>query len=496
MLTPPASGIVPELAAAPPLALPGLVMRRAGALAVLCLVLALLLGLWQSQKDMRDELADAIASAQLTVLLAELSTLSDDEALARIAALQPVREARHLHLEVRDAQGRERIGEPQLPSDAWPMRIALALNQRLFPPPPSQRVEWSVTRSDGSRWQLALVASSDREQREALSNWLAMFGVLLLGCVGLLAVMRWSLARSFAPLARLLAAIGALGGRDHAQQIGALPAMPVRELDAIAQALRRLADSLAEAQAARRVLAQQVFSLQEDERTRLARELHDEFGQRLTALRADAAWLARRVASDGDAAQVVEGMSAQCRLIHEDIRALLARLRPLPLADDGRGEPPARLAELLRSLAAGGSPAADRGLALDLEMTMHTADGRTLPWPMDDDAAPRLPRALVLALYRASQEALTNAARHAQARRVQLALRLEDGQRLRWSVRDDGVGLSDAAQAMRHGSGLASLQERIWSLGGELRFSSGIDGRGLGLEATLPLAQRDEDTAR
>ncbi|MGA0612049.1 sensor histidine kinase [Caldimonas sp. KR1-144] len=470
-------------------------MRRAGALALLCLVLALLLGLQRAQQDMRDELADAVAGARLTALLSGLSTLTDDEALARVAALQPARDARHLHLEVRDAQGRERLAAPAPPADAWPMRAALALNQRLFPPPPSQRVEWSVARPDGTRWQLALVASSDREQREALSNWLAMFGVLLLGCAGLLAVMRWSLAHSFAPLARLLAAIGALGdpARDAPRAIAALPAMPVRELEAIAQALRRLAASLDEAQAARRVLAQQVFSLQEDERTRLARELHDEFGQRLTALRADAAWLARRNAHDAEAASVIEGMSAQCRLIHDDIRALLARLRPLPLADDGRGEAPARLAELLESLSRSGSPAADRGLALDLAMQRRAADGSVLPWPTEnDEAAPRLPRALVLALYRASQEALTNAARHAQARRVRLALTLEDAAgaaspRLRWSVRDDGIGLADIS-AMRQGTGLASLQERIWSLGGELRFGPGLDGRGLGLEATLPLA--------
>lgn len=468
-------------------------MRRAGALAVLCLVLALLLGLYRAQQDMREELADAVAAAQLTAVLANLRRLGDDEALAQLEALQPARDARHLHLEVRDALGRQRLGAAAPAPDPWPMRIALAVNQRLFPPPPSQRIQWTVVRPDGSPWQLALVASSDREQREALSNWLAMFGVLLVGCAGMLLVMRWSLARSFAPLARLLAAIGSLGREagDAPRPMAALPAMPVRELEAIAQAVRGLDASLAEAQAARRVLAQQVFSLQEDERARLARELHDEFGQRLTALRADAAWLSRRVAGDPEAAGVVDGMSAQCRLIHEDIRALLARLRPLPLADDGRGDAPARLAELLSSLARSGSPAADRGLALDLETSRTSVDGGTLPWPTDDDAtAARLPRAMVLALYRASQEALTNAARHAQATRVRLALELDEGQAcVRWSVRDDGIGLADTAAAMRQGTGLASLQERIWSLGGELRLGPGLDGRGLGLDATLPLAE-------
>ena len=73
---------------------------------------------------------------------------------------------------------------------------------------------------------------------------------------------------------------------------------------------------------------------------RLARELHDEFGQRLTALRVDAAWLARRAADtpamQGQVQQVVDGMADQCRQIQRDIRGLLARLQPF-----GDGRPPA-----------------------------------------------------------------------------------------------------------------------------------------------------------
>ena len=109
--------------------------------------------------------------------------------------------------------------------------------------------------------------------------------------------------------------------------------MPVRELEAVAALLRHLAGALDAAQARRRLLSQQLLSLQEDERARLARGLHDEFGQRLTALRVDAAWLSRRLAGQAEAAPVIAGMAAQCKQIQHDIRSWLTRLQPFGPAE-------------------------------------------------------------------------------------------------------------------------------------------------------------------
>ena len=327
-------GEVPELR--PPQGLSRLVMRRAGALALLCLLLALALGLLRAQRDMGEELEDALAAARTAALLSQLATKADAPALAALRELQPAHEVRHLHLELRDGQGRELIGPPQAPPVRGPAAWLLGLHGWLFPPPPAQAVEWALARPDGSRWQVRLVASADREQREALLNWAEMFALLLGGCLGMLALLQWSLRRSLAPLQPVLAAIEALERGDAAAMQGLPARMPVRELDAVAGALKRLSASLAEAESARRVLAQQVFSLQEDERARLARELHDEFGQRLTALRADAAWLQRSLADQPALREVVDGMAEQCRLIHEDTRALLARLRPIGLDADSR----------------------------------------------------------------------------------------------------------------------------------------------------------------
>jgi two-component system, NarL family, sensor histidine kinase UhpB len=250
--------------------------------------------------------------------------------------------------------------------------------------------------------------------------------------------------------------------------------MPIRELQSIAQALHGLQQALHGEATQRRILSQQLLTLQEDERQRLARELHDEFGQQLTGLRVDAAWLAQRLAHEPQQQQVAEAIAERCGNVQQDIRSLLTRLQPL--ASHAGAESAARLAELLVALMGGWSRSATQSCAFELRLVTRHADGRAAPWPRSDDDTP-LPRDLVLAIYRISQEALTNVARHARAARATLSLVLHRdadsrAQAIDWSLRDDGVGLPDPAQALQRGTGLASLKERVWAQGSELEFSA------------------------
>jgi len=226
--------------------------------------------------------------------------------------------------------------------------------------------------------------------------------------------------------------------------------------------------------------------------------LHDEFGQRLTALRVDAAWLARQVAGDARLQQVVDGMARQCALVQADIRSLLTRLQPFgPVSPNGAlAEPLDSGVALLQALVAswqGGGP--EPGLACSLHLAWQDAAGQPQPWPEADAArALCLPRPLWLALYRISQEALTNVARHADARTAGLRLHLRggrqpgDGLRVDWQAWDDGIGLPQAdgelpadgvlpvAAVLPRGNGLAGLQERVWAQGGTLQCSPAQPG--------------------
>ena len=496
--------------AAPPLDLPRLVMRRASVLGALVLLLALLLGLGRMDQDIGDEVDAAMSLAGTMARLGQLAQTDDRSALASLAALQAENPLRHLALQVHAQDGSLLLGPPPPAPAPAALRWLLQWHQHWMSAADARRVAWTVPRADGRRWTVSLAASHDSERREAMTNLLATLGLLLLGVAGLLAVMHWNLRRAFAPLGRLLQAIAGIEGHD-ARQVQTLPTMPTRELESLAAALRHLGAALDQAETQRRQLSQQMLTLQEDERARLARDLHDEFGQRLTALRVDAAWLARRLAGDAALLPVVDGMAQQCALVQQDIRALLTRLQPFGPQASGGSAGAAAGAGAAETLASGvallqalvdswqGS-GHEPGLACALDLAWHGADGRAQPWP--DAAAAQalwLPQALWLTVYRISQEALTNSARHADARAAGLRLHCSGGQRpgdvlrLDWQAWDDGVGigLPCADPVLPRGNGLAGLQQRVWAQGGALhcapvqpgaarpglRLSAGFDAR-------------------
>jgi signal transduction histidine kinase len=101
----------------------------------------------------------------------------------------------------------------------------------------------------------------------------------------------------------------------------------------------------------------------------------------------------------------------------------------------------------------------------------------------------RFPQPVEAAAYFVASESLANAAKHSQASRIDIALRVDDGRLLLLSVRDDGVGGADPGQ----GSGLVGLRDRVEALGGSLAIESKL-GEGTSLFAVLPI--RDEPGAR
>lgn len=490
-----------------PLDLPRQIMRRALVVASLGVVLMAGLGLYRMQDNVREELEAARVMALLSERLTTLQGMSDEQAVRALQQWRAEGTLRHLALRLQDDQGRAievapasgaagllEAADDEASSWLEPLRRRIAA---LLPPPPPFTVAWAVQRPQGAPWTVSLSADADSEQLEALQFLLESVGTVALASAGMLLVMHWNTRRAFQPLSQLLAAIAQLrAGRP--EPLAALPAMRVGEMQAITDALRALAQALAEAEQERQWLGQKVLTLQEDERQRLARELHDEFGQRLTALRVDAAWLARQLAGQPALIGVVNGMASQCEDIQRDIRAVLARLQPLGPMHPGQGESgdAGRLAELLRDLAGGwaretpavaadddaataGGPAAGAGRVapptprIELQLQAWDAGGRACAWPSGEEA--RLPLDLMLALYRISQEALTNVARHAGAQRAVLAVGWHAPARpgepavIDWSVTDDGVGVADFGHALRRGNGLAGIKERIWARGADLQ---------------------------
>ncbi len=196
-----------------------------------------------------------------------------------------------------------------------------------------------------------------------------------------------------------------------------------------------------------RRLSGSIMANQEKERAAIARELHDELGQVLTALRMDAVWLQDRFKKEG--LKGAQRAAAMCALIDttiEEVRSLAIRLRPGVLDD--------------------------LGLVDALEWFTGEFERRArIPCVFTSDAIPAIDDTLATAAYRIAQEALTNVARHAKASRAEVSIRLQAGQ-LRLTVSDDGRGFEAQEISETEELGLAGMRERAALVGGTLTVDS------------------------
>ena len=249
-------------------------------------------------------------------------------------------------------------------------------------------------------------------------------------------------------------------------------ASPPDPMAAVVERVRRITTEnehvfrqLIEGERRYRGLARAVWQVQEEERRRLARDLHDGLGQTLTALKTQLQRLEQK-ADDLDPAlrERLADSVELARLALQETREMSRLLRP-PVLDD-LGLVPA-LSWLARSLEE------RAGLAVELH-----ADG------LDR----RLPPDLETLIFRVAQEALTNVLKHAGVSRVRVALAPRDG-RIVLTVSDQGAGFDAAAAAAveRPGSGLRGMRDRVELFGGTFRVAS-APGEGTEVEAEIPLA--------
>jgi PAS domain S-box-containing protein len=226
---------------------------------------------------------------------------------------------------------------------------------------------------------------------------------------------------------------------------------------------QRVADALRQSHEELRALYESMHEVREAERSRIARELHDELAQSLTALKMDASWIATQKPEEHSKLVTrAERMKSVIDNTVAAVRRIAADLRPLDL--DELGVIPA-LEELSSSLAE------RTGLAVAFK-------------PQIDDLNLREPHAT--ALYRMVQEALTNVARHANASSVTLDIRLTNDTLL-VRVQDDGQGFKP--DPGRKSLGVLGIRERARTLGGEARIFSPKEG-GTVVEIEIPLERR------
>jgi PAS domain S-box-containing protein len=247
------------------------------------------------------------------------------------------------------------------------------------------------------------------------------------------------------------------------------PRAPVaRDLELIARAthVASIAIQRHEIEDQLRRLSASIESAREDERTGIARELHDQLGQSLTALKLDLAWLQRRLKETSSAAEMGDRVKESMQLADEliaQMRRISSELRPALLDDGG-------LVSALRWQAE--------------EFTRRARIACTVQSTVTDG---HLGRDVTTAVFRVLQEALTNVTRHAGATHVVVRLSERDGH-LDLEVEDDGKGFDPQDLSHPRALGVVGMRERARRLGGTLGFTAAAP-HGAVVHLSLPLSK-------
>jgi PAS domain S-box-containing protein len=223
-------------------------------------------------------------------------------------------------------------------------------------------------------------------------------------------------------------------------------------------------DALRESQRELRELSARMLEAREEEKTRIARELHDELGQLLTALKMDLGWLRERLPADPEVSARAADMGALLDRTVNATRRIAADLRPLMLDDLGLADAASWLVDDF---------AKRSGVACTIELP-------------GDGALGDISKAVATAVYRAIQESLTNIARHAGAKSAWVVFGVENGT-LHVEIEDDGRGIAPEDLAKTRSLGLKGMRERIAYLGGSFEVARAPRG-GTRLRINVPLA--------
>ena len=312
--------------------------------------------------------------------------------------------------------------------------------------------------------------------RAVLDAWdtlkaLAALGLLLLLLVNSLVF--WIVGQTVRPFGKIVKALNQLqGGRLDVK----LPRLAGTEAAAIGAAFNRMVDELqdhieTERRAVRaelklsdsRELTRWIDQHIECERLLIARELHDELGQSVTAIRSMALSIAQRIQTlDPQAETAARLIAVESSRLYDAMHGMIPRLTPLVLDNFGLAE---ALDELLTRTRLS-QPDVLIESTIDIGSTALASD-------------------TALTLYRAAQEGISNALRHGQAKHLQLSVGHAD-QALTLTLQDDGQGLPPDWSLRKGHYGLRWLTERAEGIGGELRVEA-VQPHGVRLNVQLPL---------
>ena len=414
------------------------------------LVLGGAIAIWQARQAVEKEVD---ASIHLALQLVKLGMTGAPQTIDDLSRLSALRQTRHLSIQIQKPNGQlmqfaaqERPSRPEDMPPAW----FIDWVKSDYP-----EVEHRLTTLDGEVLSLIIKAQPLDEISEVWQESLSFFASISLLTLLIFGIVHLVMNKSLRAIDVIVDGLHTVETGQYRQQ---LPLFSIAEFDSIASAINHMTAELEKAQQENRALTQHSLAIQEDERQRLSKELHDEFGQSLTAIKVMAVTAAKPKADIGKISATITGVCDHLMLV---LRSMMRELHPLILSELG-------LKATLEDMVDHWS---ERNPELDLQISC-------------DDAVFGLDKNVTRQIFRMIQECLTNVIRHAKARRVVIKLELlQTNSELKLTVEDDGCGFD--VRNINLGFGLRGMKERVSSLDGELTLHS-EPGKGTIVSAWVP----------
>ena len=432
----------------------------------------------KARNDVRDEARSTITltghflDAQLDVLR---DHWSEHGYVVPLFQLRELRDIRHLNVKFYDTRGRlldsneDTTGrKPEAP--AWFTTLVKMTSA------PSSSETRTVSFKGTPVGVLVIAPDPTYEIDEMWSTSRGLLGLLLLFFLLVNVLVWWAVSHALRPIERILQGLGQLRAGNLSVR---LPKFDLPEMSRIGVGFNHMAQTLEQSVSENQRLTRQLLTAQESERRNLAHDLHDEIGQCVSAIHADAVAIRNRggesVRESAEAIVQVTGHIKEC------VRSMLQRLRPAYL--EGLGLE----AGLREQIASFRERNPEVACALKIEGDLGSIDGEG-----------------GVAIYRVVQEALTNIAVHAKARNALVEILLDragtgaDGvpaaevRYVKLVVSDDGAGFFKLSAS--RGLGLTGIRERVKGLGGTCHIDS-ESGRGTRITVCVPLAVCSETAA-
>jgi two-component system sensor histidine kinase UhpB len=431
-------------------------------------ILAVTLGLgcalagWRAVASVRAEMQSALATGRQAVAnsIEEIALSADGSRELRhlVATFDGNRHVRATFTGTRgETIAASVLQTPPRPVPAWFRRaIGPTLAPVVLPVPRGAITPGEAITPAGA---ITLTADPTNEAGEVWDQFNDAVRTLALFFALTVLLIYWTVGRTLAPLGRLSDGFGRIGAGDYAARLD--PAGPP-ELARLAAGFNRMAEHLGDVQAQNRRLQEQLLTLQEEERTDLARDLHDEIGPFLFAAGIDAASIPALLEAgrEQEAAERADAIRDSVGHMQTQIRSILGRLRPLSFGPIG-------LADAIGNLVAFW-----RARHPEIDFVLDVAE--------DDDTLAEGVRATVC---RVVQESLCNAMRHGGPGQIEITVARNEAE-IVVRVADDGAGPGESG--VIPGFGLVGMRERVRAQAGTLAISVRPGGRGVAVTARLP----------